>query len=31
MSKTQKDILKTLEIEELHNNRPKIKGLSVYK
>jgi transposase len=31
ISEAQKNIIKVLGIEELHNNRPKIKGLSVYK
>lgn len=31
MSEIQKNIVKVLGIDELHNNRPKIKGLSVYK
>jgi transposase len=31
MSETQQDIVRALDIVDLHNNRPKIKGLGVYK
>ena len=31
MSKEEKSILQALEIEDLHNNRPKLKGVGVYK
>jgi len=31
MSEAQDEIINALEIKELHNNRPKINGLSVYK
>ncbi len=31
MSKEEKSILQALEVENLHNNRPKLKGVGVYK
>jgi len=31
MSKEEKSILQALEVEDLHNNRPKLKGVGVYK
>jgi hypothetical protein len=31
MSKEEKLILQALEIENLHSNRPKLKGVGVYK